>query len=123
LQKRVITTGAHRVLGVFLSECAIVFFESNRVYSLQKRGNEMVTAIIAVIIISLVTVFSVQNAAPVVLSFMFWRFEASLAIVVFLSSFSGIIIGAIVSTLMRAKTKKKTEIRSKGEQGGSSQEW
>ena len=83
----------------------------------------MVTAIVAVIIISLVTVFSVQNAAPVVLSFMFWRFEASLAIVVFLSSFSGIIIGAIVSTLMRAKTKKKTEIRSKGEQGGSSQEW
>lgn len=83
----------------------------------------MVTAIVAVIIISLVTVFSVQNAAPVVLSFMFWRFEASLAIVVFLSSFSGIIIGAIVSSLVRAKAKKKTEIRSKGEQGGSSQEW
>ncbi len=77
----------------------------------------MITTIIAVIIIiTLVTVFSVQNAAPVVMSFMFWKFEASLAIVIFLSLLSGVIIGAIVASLMRVKTKKKTEVTLKGEQ-------
>jgi uncharacterized integral membrane protein len=76
----------------------------------------MVTAIVAVIIISLVTVFSVQNAEPVVLSFMFWRFKASLAIVIFLSLLSGMIIGTIVASLMRVKTKKKTEVALKDEQ-------
>ncbi len=73
----------------------------------------MITAIIVVIIISLVTVFSVQNAAPVVLSFVFWRFEASLAIVIFLSLLSGVVIGAIVASLMRVK-KKNTEVTLKG---------
>jgi uncharacterized integral membrane protein len=83
----------------------------------------MVTAIVAVLIISLVTVFSVQNAAPVVLSFLFWRFEASLAIVVFLSLLSGIIIGAIVSSLLRAKANKKTDIQPADEQKNGSQKW
>jgi uncharacterized integral membrane protein len=67
----------------------------------------MITVILAVIIISLVTVFSVQNAAPVVLSFMFWRFQASLAIVIFLSLLCGIIIGVIVASLMRVAKNKK----------------
>jgi len=66
----------------------------------------MINAILAVIMITLVTVFSVQNAAPVVMSFMFWKFEASLAVVIFLSLLSGVIIGAIVASLMRVKTKK-----------------
>jgi uncharacterized integral membrane protein len=68
----------------------------------------MITIIIAVIIITLVTVFSVQNAAPVVLSFMVWKFEASLAIVIFLSLFSGAIIGAIIASLIRLGTNKKS---------------
>lgn len=76
----------------------------------------MINALLAVIMITLVTVFSVQNAAPVVMSFMFWKFEASLAIVIFLSLLSGVIIGAIVASLMRVKTKKKTEVTLKGEQ-------
>ena len=76
----------------------------------------MINALLAVIMITLVTVFSVQNAAPVVMSFMFWKFEASLAIVIFLSLLSGVIIGAIVASLMRVKTKKKSEVTLKGEQ-------
>ncbi len=67
----------------------------------------MITAIFAVILISLVIVFSVQNAAPVVLSFMIWKFEASLAIVIFLSLFCGTIIGVIIASLIRLGTKKK----------------
>ncbi|MCL4475437.1 MAG: LapA family protein [Nitrospirae bacterium] len=76
----------------------------------------MINALLAVIMITLVTVFSVQNAAPVVMSFMLWKFEASLAIVIFLSLLSGVIIGAIVASLMRVKTKKKSEVTLKGEQ-------
>jgi len=68
----------------------------------------MITLIIAVIIITLVTVFSVQNAAPVVLSLMVWKFEASLAIVIFLSLVSGAIIGAIIASLIRLRTNKKS---------------
>lgn len=67
----------------------------------------MITMITAVIIIFLVTVFSIQNAAPVVLSFMLWKFEASLAIVIFLSLLSGALIGAIITSLIRSKTNRK----------------
>jgi len=48
-------------------------------------------------IVALVTIFSVQNAAPVAVSFLFWRFEASLAIVIFLSVLTGILIAVIYS--------------------------
>ncbi len=50
----------------------------------------MITIVLA--IVALVTIFSVQNASPIVVSFLFWQFEASLAIVIFLSVLSGILI-------------------------------
>ncbi len=56
----------------------------------------MVAIIFVLVIIALVAVFSVQNAAPVTISFFFWKFEASLAIVVFLSVLSGIIITVVI---------------------------
>ncbi len=56
----------------------------------------MVTVILVVIIVGLVTIFSVQNAAPVALSFLFWKTEASLALAIFLSTFAGVIVGAII---------------------------
>lgn len=68
----------------------------------------MITAIFMVAIITLVTIFSVQNAAPVALSFLFWKFEASLAIIIFLCLLSGVIIGLIIAYLFRAKMRKKT---------------
>lgn len=63
----------------------------------------MITLILLLLIIAAVTVFSVQNAVPVAISLFIWRFEASLAIVVFLSAVSGIIIGACLVYLSRAK--------------------
>lgn len=56
----------------------------------------MLNLIIALIAIILVAFFSVQNAAPVVISFFFWRFEASLAVVIFLSALAGILITIII---------------------------
>lgn len=48
-------------------------------------------------IVALVTIFSVQNASPVAVSFLFWRFDASLAIVIFLSVLSGILLAVVFS--------------------------
>lgn len=63
----------------------------------------MITLIFLLLIIASVTVFSVQNAVPVTISLFVWRFEASLAIVVFLSVVSGILIGTGLIYLSRAK--------------------
>jgi putative membrane protein len=65
----------------------------------------MATLIILLIVIAFVAIFSVQNALPVTISFLFWKFEASLAIVIFLSVIAGIIIGAIIASLIRIKPK------------------
>lgn len=55
----------------------------------------MITIALLLVIVALVTIFSVQNASPVAVSFLFWRFDASLAIVIFLSALSGILIAVI----------------------------
>lgn len=42
----------------------------------------MLSLIVAVIALAIVVLFSVQNAGPVAVSFLFRRFEASLAVVI-----------------------------------------
>ncbi len=69
----------------------------------------MITLIIVFIIITVVTIFSVQNAIPVVISFFFWKFEASLAIVLFLSVSAGVVIGVIGASLFRMKSSRKKQ--------------
>lgn len=69
----------------------------------------MITMIVVLIIIAVVTVFSVQNAMPVLISFLFWKFEASLAIVIFLSVLAGVVLGFIASSLFRMKLSKKKQ--------------
>jgi uncharacterized integral membrane protein len=63
----------------------------------------MATIIILLIALFLVSIFSVQNAIPVTITFLFWKFEASLAIVIFLCAVLGMIAGAIIASLLRAK--------------------
>ena len=46
----------------------------------------------AVLIIAAAVIFSTQNSAAVTLSFITWRFSASLAIVVFLAVLAGMVI-------------------------------
>ncbi len=57
--------------------------------------------IVLIVIIVLVVVFSVQNAAPVTMSFFLWNFQASLAIVVLMSLVSGIVIASIIFSILR----------------------
>ena len=63
--------------------------------------------VVAVLIIGLVTIFSVQNASPVAVTFLFWDFQASLAIVIFLSTLIGAVIGAIVFSVLRRKVSHR----------------
>jgi uncharacterized integral membrane protein len=74
----------------------------------------MINIIIAVIIILIVSIFSVQNATPVAISFILWHFQASIAIVIFLSVLSGIIIGATLTFLLRLKKQRKAKYASPG---------
>jgi uncharacterized integral membrane protein len=67
----------------------------------------MATIIILLIALFLVSIFSVQNAIPVTITFLFWKFEASLAIVIFLCAVIGMIAGAIIVSLLRAKAPPK----------------
>ena len=72
----------------------------------------MVILVFAVLIIAVVTIFSVQNAPPVAVTFLFWNFQASLAIVIFLSTLIGVIVGAIVFSVLRRKVSTKKETAS-----------
>ena len=67
----------------------------------------MVTIILLLIIVAIVAIFSVQNAMPVAITFLFWKFEASLAIVIFLSVIAGMITGAIIVSLLKVKSSVK----------------
>ncbi|MFZ5908103.1 MAG: lipopolysaccharide assembly protein LapA domain-containing protein [Nitrospirota bacterium] len=69
----------------------------------------MITVIILLVLILLVAIFSVQNAVPVFITFFFWKFEASLAIIVFLSAICGLIAGVIMAMLIRTKSKGQKE--------------
>jgi len=71
----------------------------------------MLNIAIILIIIVLVAVFSVLNAKPVEFTFFFWKFEASLAIVIFLSALAGLIAGVIITFLLRFKPKKPPETK------------
>jgi uncharacterized integral membrane protein len=70
----------------------------------------MATIIFLLILLVVVAIFSVQNAMPVIITFFFWKFEASLAIIVFLSLLSGIIAGAALISLTRKKPSDKQKI-------------
>ena len=73
----------------------------------------MVTIILLLIIVAAVAIFSVQNAMPVAITFLFWRFEASLAIVIFLSVIAGMIVGAIIVSLLKVKSSVKKIAKDK----------
>ena len=73
----------------------------------------MGSLIFAVSVLTIVVIFSVQNAGPVSVSFLAWHFEASLAIVIALSLLSGLISGMVFLSwirLRRSLQKKKAAV-------------
>jgi putative membrane protein len=69
----------------------------------------MFLLLVAAVIIAIVVMFSIQNASPVVITFLFWKFEASLAIVVFLSVVAGVLVAWIIAYIgsIRKHLRKK----------------
>jgi uncharacterized integral membrane protein len=70
----------------------------------------MATIILLLIVMLVVAVFSVQNAMPVAITFFFWKLEASLAIIVFLSALCGAVAGGIIITLLKLKSSGRKAI-------------
>jgi len=70
----------------------------------------LLTVVFVLIMISLVAVFSAQNAMPISVTFLSWHFEASLAVVILLSVLAGLVIGMIVVSalwLQRASIRRR----------------
>lgn len=74
----------------------------------------MAVVILVIIIVFIVALFSVQNAIPVAISFLFWRFDASLAIIALLFFVAGMITGTGVLAWMRMRRRIKKN-RAEGE--------
>jgi uncharacterized integral membrane protein len=76
----------------------------------------MAIVILLLIVIFVVAVFSIQNALPVAITFFSWKFEASLAIIVFLSMLCGMIAGALILSLLRMKSPTKKIVTDSSEE-------
>jgi uncharacterized integral membrane protein len=62
--------------------------------------------IVAIIVAILAVVFALQNAVPITVSFLTWRFESSLALVLLITVALGIIISLLVSVPSMIRTRK-----------------
>jgi uncharacterized integral membrane protein len=65
---------------------------------IQKRGLSMQSFLIAALAIAiLIVIFALQNTIPVLVTFMFWQFEGSLALVLVLTFALGVLVSLMVS--------------------------
>ncbi|MDH5768345.1 MAG: LapA family protein [Nitrospirota bacterium] len=71
----------------------------------------MITIILVLIIIGAVTIFSIQNAKPIEVSFLLWNFKASQAIIIFLSMLTGVVTTVIIffSRYIKRSVKKQNK--------------
>lgn len=65
-----------------------------------------VQLIAAIIVAILGVVFALQNAVPITVSFLTWRFESSLALVLLITLALGILMSLLVSVPSMIRTKK-----------------
>jgi len=88
--------------GYYINRCSQGAFKR-----ITKTEGAMSLLIFALIIIVLVAAFSLQNAAPVTISFLLWKFQASLAIVIFLSVLIGATIATIIAFWLKFRKKEQ----------------
>ncbi len=69
----------------------------------------MIVFILLFVIIVAVATFSVQNAAPVAVSFLSWHFEASLALVIVLSLLVGLVVGMALLSLAQLRRSMRVK--------------
>jgi uncharacterized integral membrane protein len=63
--------------------------------------------IFVLLIVAVVAIFTIQNALPVSIIFLFWKFQASLAIVIFLSVLTGVVIASITFYWLRIRRNRQ----------------
>jgi uncharacterized integral membrane protein len=63
--------------------------------------------ITSIVLLLLMAVFTVQNAAVVTISFFFWEYSVSRGLMIFFVLAVGIIIGLILGTYLHAHKHKK----------------
>ena len=77
--------------------------------------------IVALGLAILTVIFALQNTTPVVVTFMFWEFEGSLALVLMLTFALGVLVSALVSipamvkrrSVVSNQTKKVEELENR----------
>ena len=69
----------------------------------------MITLVIVIIVVAVMVIFSVQNAMPVAVVFLSWKFESSLAVIIILSTVIGILIGAMAVSFWSLKRSIKNK--------------
>jgi len=69
--------------------------------------------IVAIIVAILAVVFALQNAVPITVSFLTWRFESSLALVLLTTLALGILMSLLVSVPSMVKTRKMISSQKK----------
>jgi uncharacterized integral membrane protein len=62
--------------------------------------------IFALVIILFIVIFAVQNAGQVTISFLFWDFYISLAVILMVCIFCGAIVGMLFTMISRSKKMK-----------------
>jgi uncharacterized integral membrane protein len=78
----------------------------------------MAAVILVIIAITVVTLFSVQNAMPVAISFLAWQFDASLAVIALLFFLAGLITGAGVMFWIQMRRRARKKRMEAGKQPG-----
>ena len=69
--------------------------------------------ILAAIIAVAIALFAIQNATPVVVSFLLWRFESSLAVVIILAITAGIAITWLITIPSRIRRRRELGEKSR----------
>ncbi len=67
--------------------------------------------IVVLVVLAGVVVFSVQNAKPVMVTFLLWSFEAPLAMVILTSVVAGAFMATVVGIWRTIKTRGKSSAK------------
>lgn len=74
----------------------------------------MTSLFLTLILAAIVIIFSIQNADPMTMKFLYWTFSLPKVVVLFISLFMGVVITALLSTVNIVNIKKATkELESK----------
>ena len=74
----------------------------------------MANIVILLLIVAVIAIISVQNAMPVALTFLFWKVETSLSVVIFFSILAGLMMAIVV--LLSGHLKRLSKKPSKSEE-------